>query len=253
MIANKRLIIVSAVAGLALCLAFKRPPAPAAIDPCLKEVKEIYDRMYTILPEEGKVYFFNYRIVSTLNAKDQNGRHIVNESDIELYSAKNQYRFISKYISVYQDKECRVTVMPAQKVIYWGDSDMGLIKGNRLDRMKKIQDTIFHYAEVTDCQPVKQAAADKIIRVKLQQKFAKYMQINKITYYLDSKHQQLKRLQIDYPDTREVLALEFIFNETNYDYRKMSPGAVKDLFIGADNKLKAPYKQYKLIDVRNKK
>ncbi len=245
-------IAVFVPAGLALCLAFKRPPAAAAIDPCLKEVKEIYDRMYTMLPGEGKVYFFSYRIVSTLSAKDRNGRNIVNASDIEMYSARDQYRFISKYISVYQDKESRFTVLPAQKVIYRADSDMGLLKGNRLDRMKKIQDTIFSYAEVTDCQPVKEKTADKVIRVKLQKKFAQYMQINKVTYYLDSKHQELKRLQIDYPDTREVVALDFIFNEANYDYKKMTPGPVKNMFIGSDNKLKESYRDYKLIDVRKK-
>lgn len=246
---GKRMILNLAVlSSLALCAGFGKPGAAA--DPCLKEVKEIYDAMYNRLPEEGKVYHFNYSITSTLNAKDKDGRHLVSSSDIDLFSSKNQYRFISKDISVYQDRTDKFTVLPAQKMIYWADSDMGLVKGNRLDRMKKIQDTVFYYADVVNCRQGVEGSADKIISVKLQKKFADYMQIRQVVYYVDSKRRELKKLHIEYPETRDVLALDFTFKDSDYDYKKITLSGVRPLFISGKATLTGAYKDYKLIDVR---
>jgi len=250
MSAGKAIAAITMTAALALCGAFTRLPAPSA-DPRLKEVKAIYDAMYSRLPQEGKVYHFSYRIVSTLSATDKAGRHIVNQSDIDLFSSKDQYRFISKDISVYQDKQHKFTVLPAQKVIYWGDSDMGLVKGNRLDRLRKIQDTIFYYAEVVDCK-TPQAGEDKVLKVKLQKKLAEFMQINQVTYHLDAKGQVLKGLRIDYPASRDVIALDFTFHEPDYDYKKMPLTSVRPLFVTGRGLLTAAYASYKLIDVRKK-
>lgn len=255
--AGKVVIIIFTLASIALSFAFKQylPVARSVktMDSCLKEVKDIYEQMYNLLPQEGKTYLFNYSISSTLNSKDKDGKNIISHSDIELYTSKTQYRFISKSISVYQDAENKFTILPTQKTIYWADSNMGLVKENQMERMKRIQDTIFRYAQVIDCKKMEKEVIDKIVKVKLEKKFSDYMQINQVTYYLDSKHKVLKRIYIEYPSTKDVLALDFTFKEADYNYTKTQLEAVKSIFIEDKATLKDLYKNYKLIDVRKKK
>lgn len=249
---NRSYSFILALASLCFVSA-KLTKTEGSDNPCLKEVKAIYDKMYTVLPKENVVYHFKYTVISTLLAKDKAGKNIVSRSDIELFTSRGQYRFISKDIEVYQDKENKFTVLPLKKIVYWAESDMNPDNAMRMDRTKRIQDTIFHYARVTDCQALKQDPSTKAVSVKLEPKFAEYMGIKKVIYTYNAVKHELKRLQIEYPETKEIIALEFLFDSPDYNYTKIQFTPVIKNFIEGKNKLKENYKDFQLIDVRQNK
>lgn len=223
------------------------------MDPCLKEVDAIFKSMYGQLPQKGKVVYVNYEIVTTSRARSE--KEEVKRIGIKTYAGEKQNRFISDEMEVYQDEEYAFTVIPSRKTIYWAQSAKAKNTDDRLTQMKKLQDTLFHHCERATCMPVtNEAGATKLVTLFPNKKWAELTQIESVEYYLNVEKKEIVKQVIRYGKYKTLKSVEYIFKETNYDYKGMNlTRPVKELFISGKSKLVAPYSGYQLIDVRKKK
>lgn len=82
---------------------------------------------------------------------------------------------------------------------------------------------------------------------------SKYMQMQKVTYYINNKQHMLRKVEVDYiPDT-DIQRIVYEFEEQIADYKKEDMKIpVSSLVLEKSGELQKKYAGYKLIDTRKK-
>lgn len=220
---------------------------------CLKEVKMIFNKMNATVPQQNKVYHFKYELSTTLNNKGKDGKNMTNTSEIEIITSKDQKWFLSKDISVYQDKVNCFTVVHGKKMIYWSDMTKDNPKEDKMARFKKVQDTLLKQSDVVSCSAYDKEDISKVVVLKPKPKLASYIEVKQVTYYINSAKQEIKKIKVEYPSNKDILSVLFSFKENDFDYQKEKLNTpIKNLFINSKGSLQKVYEGYQLLDIRNK-
>jgi hypothetical protein len=220
---------------------------------CIQSLRDIYKKMNSI-PEttDGKtIYYMNFNIKTTLRKQSLEP----SLSDVELMVGKNQMRYLSREMVIYEDEKNSFTVIPSRETIYWGDSNIGHNKNQREKRMTILQDTLFDLCSLEECRNVNQSKEgyDRIIVLKASSEAQKLFGMNKLTFFVNSITDQIKKISIEYPDNNQVSSVEMTYNSINYNYQKNNfSRPVKSFFMDDKQELLSAYKQYQLIDNRKK-
>lgn len=238
---------------IAIFMAFK--PLPKEMDPCLKQVDNIFKKMYTTLPKNNRVVFVNYQLVTVLRAQSKQEKEEVNTTDIKIYSGEKQYRFFSKDIIVYQDEKYTFTIIPSKRIVYWANAALDKNIQRRLTTAQNLQDTLFHNYEKVNCKTIEQDGKTcKLVTLIPNKNWASLTQVAYIDFYLSADGTQVLKEKMVYTTAKKMKSVEYIFNEVNYDYKKIDlKNSAQSNVLQSSSKLLPAYAGYQLIDVRNQK
>lgn len=229
----------------ACCLSF------GIIDPCLLEVRQVFDKLNEVSINSKEVSYLNYTVIST--SKDAAGKSFVSKGVFEMISTSKQNRIYSKDMIVLKDQSNTFTIMPSRKMIYISDAVIGKKDENLYDKLKILQDTIFKNTTKVDCESVKGQLYNKIVTVFLNDKLSSFIDIKKASYYINSDDKTLKKVFVEYVSNKQFETIEYVFNETNFDYKKADMSVpVRKLVYENNTTLKKEYESYKVIDNRKK-
>src|SRR4051812_46957332 len=113
---------------------------------CLKEVRAVFDKLNDASNLVKHVSYMNYTVTSVAAEKDNDGKNIVSSGSFEMISSSKENRIYSKEMVVLKGQENTFTVLPGRKMIYISDAVIGKKDENLYDKLKILQDTIFHNA-----------------------------------------------------------------------------------------------------------
>ncbi|MCE3227870.1 MAG: hypothetical protein K0S32_2421 [Bacteroidetes bacterium] len=220
----------------------------------LNDVKRIYSQMYADIPLLNKTTYVNYEITTKLRQQNGNAEGSVSTVDIKYYSNKTSVWFLSKDLCMYRDQKNTFTIIPKRKVVYWAQSTSANNVENRIIQMKNIHDSVFkNCKDVSSEKITENGKAIHLVKVTLDKKWATLFQVKQITFYLNDQRTTLLKQVIEYTNNKKVESVEYLFKEVHYNYTKQNIDVpVKKKFLEGETRLRAPYNDYKLIDVRNK-
>lgn len=222
---------------------------------CLKEVEQIFKKMYDDLSSLSNVTYINYQITTKARSSSEVGDNKVIVSDIKTYSTKTGVWFISNELCTYRDMKHTFTVIPKRKEVYWAETAITDPKLDRVAQIRNMHDTLVKHSKNVTCENIKDpTGATKLVKLELDKKWMDLLQIKAVYYYLNDVNHSITKQIIEYTNKKKIESVEYLFKEISYNYTKVDMNVpVKAIFIEANNKLKAPYTNYKLIDVRNQK
>lgn len=237
-----------------LLLLFVSAFSQTAKNACLQEVEQIFKKMYADLSLLEKTTYVNYQITTKTRANSETSSNRVIVSDIKTYSNKSAVWFISDELCTYRDVKHTFTVIPKRKEVYWAETAITDPKIDRVAQIRNMHDTLVKHSKRVTCEVVKDATgANKLVKLELDKKWMDLLHIKAVYYYLNDLNHSITKQIIEYTNKKKIESVEYLFKEINYNYTKVNmTQPIKTIFITGNN-LKAPYTNYKLIDVRNNK
>jgi len=222
------------------------------VDPCLKEVRAVFDRMNETTAS-GKVFHLNYGIKAVLNEKDKQEKNIISASSIEMLTSNKYSWILSEQMKVYKDNINTITVLPQRKLIYLSDAVMGAKDENMYTKLKQLQDTIFKNSEKVECVNVTGQLYNKTVTLFLNSKISQALEMKKVTYYINSTENTLQRVFVEYIPNKQYKTLDYVFTDADFDYTKVNIAVpVEQLLYSGKGLLKQEYKGYEVIENRKK-
>jgi len=222
---------------------------------CKEDLRKLYAKQNNMqAPVEGKVYYLNYSVKSTPNKE----KAVEQKTDVKIYSNVEKTYFESNTMEIYQDKKVSVSVIPSSKTIIVNNiyKETEKTKENKLKYLTVLQDTLFDLSEVEQCDLEKTTTGETIkkVKVKLTDKGVKLFKMTSVDFFLKKDADFINSYTINYSEKQRFKKVQISFNEFDYDYKtdKLNK-PILSLVFDANNKLLNQYKDYKLIDNRNKK
>lgn len=222
-------------------------------DPCLLEVKAVFDKLNTMPASPKEASYLHYTVIATLTDKNANGAASTNKSDFEMYASSRQNRVYSKEMILLKDQQATYAILPSRKMIYVSDAVKGKKDESLYDKLKVLQDTIFRNAENVECTTEQGKVHNKIVAITLNKKMSEYIDIKKVCYYINTTDNTLKRVYVEYLNNKKFSSLDYIFNKTEFNITRVDmTKPVQTLVFGSNNQLLSDYKAFKVIDNRKK-
>jgi hypothetical protein len=223
---------------------------------CITLLEHVFDKMnIKTLPENRKVYLFEYNVKTIL--KDKTYQNGIITSDVRLIAGANYTEVFSRDMEVYQDEVQCFSVIPSRKIIYLSDSQLNKTPtAEDQQGFTGLQKVILERAKVTECKKVedKEGRFDKEIHLELDPKLGKELKIDKVNFLIDSKKGKLYQTNIIYPTVHKFQSVLLTYKNIDFNYKGQAfAKAYKNKFLNADGTLKPAFKGYKLVDVRSNK
>lgn len=220
---------------------------------CIKRVHDIYKKMNSGNTENGYVYMnftMNTKLSETVKTKDQ-----FIQSDIEYIVGKNKMHYLSNDMKVYCDEKDNFTILPSRKLIVWTNSLMESGQGTRMKSYQVLQDSMFLTSRLLSCEVKSDNAKtyDKVIAIEPVNNSKKQYLYNKITFYINTSTNEIKKVVINYPPKSDYSSIEVIYNKVQYNYQSKELAlTAKEWLFTSNGNLQDKYKTFKLIDERVK-
>lgn len=218
---------------------------------CIEEVHTIYKSMKLDDLEKGNVYM-NYTQITHFKQKQPSDPE-QSKTTVECVIGKHQVHYKSNEISVYTDSVDNFTVIPMRKMVFWSNSALEQGKEKRIKGFNILQDSLFSVCRLISCKQQSNAVEgyNKVVEIAPEERATKVFQYKKVTFYINTETQSIKKVVIDFLPKFDYTSIEIIYNKLELNYQKQNlKTPVKKLFVTADNKLKGGYKDYKLVDNR---
>ncbi|MCD6020135.1 MAG: hypothetical protein K0S53_3256 [Bacteroidetes bacterium] len=219
----------------------------------LKEIRSVFDRLNTLPSSSKESCYMHYTVISVANNKEMSNKPLVSKADFEVFASEKQNRIYNREIIVLKDQSNTFTILPSRKTIYISDAVVGKKNETLYDKLKVIQDSVFANAEKIETEIVKDKAYNKIISITLNKRLSSYLEIKKISYYIQSEEKLLNRVFVEYIENKPYVSVDYIFNKTDFACKKEDMSeSVKKLVFVKNNKLIEAYRGFKVIDSRKK-
>jgi hypothetical protein len=219
----------------------------------LARVSEFFDKLNAASKKENGACYIDYTVTASLGAKARQGK-TVSKSSFKLLSSFHHSRVYSQVMVVLKDEKNTFMIIPSRKMIYWSDAITAKKDENLYTKMKQMQDTIFNNVKKVEYEEVKDNKAyDQVITLQLNERISKFLDIQKVIYYMNNKTGMLSKVYIEYLPDRQYEKLEYDFNEIVMSYDKENINVpAKKLVFENDKDLLKKYLGYQLIDNRKK-
>ena len=227
---------------------------PAYNDACIEEVHRIYKGMKPEETNKGNVYM-NYTQITHFKQKAISDP-ATSKTTVEFIVGGEQIHYKSNEIAVYIDSIDNFTVVPMRKIIFWSNSLLEHKKKERIKDFNILQDSLFAECTLIDCRKEYnvEEGYNKVVEMAPLEKATKIYQYKKLVFYINSETQTIKKIYLEFLPKFDYTSIELIYNKIELNYEKENlKTPVKKIFVSANNKLKADYKDYKLVDNRTKK
>lgn len=223
--------------------------------PCFKQLKALFDQQVKLTMALGNdTRFVHYSIHATTGAATAR----TYQSEVKVYVSKHGTYLESKDLELYQDEKALVSVLPGRKMIFIQQppADRRKWQTDRLRQIGILQDSLFEYAQATDCALRISADGnkDQHVRIDLTKDGVKHFKIRSIDFVMDEKAGKMKGFTIAYEPRHRLKTLECVFKNIDYSYsgRKMSKPALESV-LTREQTLLPRFKDFKLIDNRKKR
>lgn len=241
-----RLVRISIAVHLMLSATF----LSAQHDACVKDVLRMYNNLSNKVKanKNGLYLKYNYEVEVKLGEKIEKNSLVV-----EVKSDQSNSIFLTKDMSVFQDKKNTVSVFDDKKLVvinrYVGDA----YKQDKIDQFQLIQDTIFDYVSTKECKSItSQGKTYKKVLVQCNAEGRKLFKVNTIEFLLNEKENRIRSVKVKYVPGHRFYAMkvEFIDQQLDYQLTHIKREALTNVFT-ASGKLLSRYEGYQLIDNRN--
>lgn len=220
---------------------------------CLSEVRAVFDKLNTVPSSLKEASYIHYTVTSVSGSKAGQEKPIVSKADFEMYASAKQNRVYTKEMVLLKDQQNTFAILPSRRMIYISDAVTGKKDESLYNRLKVLQDTLFRNTETVECESAEGKPYNKIVHITLNKKIADYLDIKKVSYYINTTDNTLKRVFIEYLDKKNLTSLDYVFNKTEFNHKKVDMSEpVKNLVFGSDKKLSVAYRDFKVIDNRKK-
>jgi hypothetical protein len=219
----------------------------------LKEIRSVFDRLNTLPSSENESCYMQYTVISVANNKTMDNKPLISKADFEVYASEKQNRIYNREIIVLKDQSNTFTILPSRKTIYISDAVVGKKNETLYDKLKVIQDTVFANAEKIESEKVIDKEYNKVISISLNKRLSNYLEIKKISYYIQSETKTLKRVFVEYIENKPYVSVDYLFTKTDFACKKEDMSkSVKKLVYEKSNKLINAYRGFKVVDNRKK-
>lgn len=220
-------------------------------DDCMAFLKEVFKKVsISEMPASGKAYYIEYEVKTSL--KDKSISPSV--SKVNLWMGSDQMQVVSSQMELYQDKSNAYTVIPFRKTIYLAESTYGKEIGKDQDwnvlKSKVLENSTLDYCKSTSTD----GSYDREISITPSENVRKLFRITNVRFLINSTNKNIYKAILFYGPSEKIESVEVLFHQVNLDYKgPVLNTQLKNKFFNTDGSLKAPYKEYSLVDVRNNK
>lgn len=217
-------------------------------------IKKIYNKINLSSNIEGKTLYCKIGVISSTNIPK---RGTLPEQLIEVYINKNQSKYISSEMIIFEDDKDAFTIITKEKTILWRNSVRKTSSETNGRKIGVLQDTLLsNLRTINTTEIVENKQNLKRIETKvLESEQAKY-NIKNIIFYVDKKHQSIAKLEIKYlVPVNSLLSVKYTFYDMDFDYKSkdMEVSSVKSLIFSSGTRLNDTYKGYTIKDIREQK
>nr|WP_295929044.1 hypothetical protein [uncultured Dyadobacter sp.] len=226
-----------------------------ANEPCFRQLKALFDRQIKLNTTLGnETRYVHYTVLATTGGATPK----TYESEVKVYVNKHGTYLESKDLELYQDEKVLVSVLPGRKMIFIQQppADRRKWQMERLRQVGILQDSLFEYAQLTDCALRISADGnkDQHVRIGLSKDGVRHFKIRSIDFVMDEKAAKMKGFTIEYDPQHRLKTLQCVFKDIDYSHSggKLSKPALASV-LTREEVLLPRFKDFKLIDNRKKK
>lgn len=217
------------------------------------EVSAVFDKLNAMPLSSNEASYLHYTVTSITNTQEAGSKNIVSRAEFEMYASSKQNRVYSKDMIVLKDQKNTFSILPSRKVIYISDAVTGKKNETLYSKLKILQETIFNNSDDVISQSSTNSSFNKIITLTLNKKMANYLDIKKVSYYINTTNNTLHRVFVEYLENKPIVSLDYVFNKSEFNCRREDMRKpVKSLVFLGDKKLAPRYQDFKVIDNRKK-
>lgn len=224
-------------------------------DECKALVQRAYDKFnaYGELPAAGQMCSVEY---SQYTHMRDSVRYHNSAVSVKMKASTDKTWYSNGDVEWFQDETHSVVIIGGRNTVYLRDSDFRSAESRNVMMQKLLQsyDTLFATAVVESCvqldingRPVRQVTMNMSDNVRSK------TDIRNIVYTVDVQNETVYSIHMEYAGKSTVAAVTAEFHRLEYGVEEEPfEGDVYELFFTGDGRLKEPYVDYRLIDVRAK-
>lgn len=211
----------------------------------LKKALKKYEKLKN--PEKDKIYYMNAEMKSVYKTKSKiPSTHV----KMEMYLKKNKAFYESNYFSYYVDKKDAFFILQPRKQVVREEGGKEMNRDKEFDKVIGFQDSLVNTSSITSCEAIEGETNLVKIVLKPNKSVQENLHVKRLVYHMNSKNHKIKKSVIFYDEDYPILKQVIVYNKLDYNYTKKKLGSAYDKVLNANGELKAPYKDYELIDNR---
>lgn len=236
--------------ALLLVVSFGFTAANAQKDNCIADVKGVYDQLQERMQAlNGKNFYMH--IAQENQMSEQNGGAL-QTTEMKVWYNGRMSKFYSEEITVIQDAERVISIIPERKLIMVNRSSHEEFKQAILVGATGMQDQVFSKATTSVCNEFQRNGNDcKRIVAELNPQAQEELSIGQIDYTINQDKGELMEVMVTYAGSSSPLqSMKVSFLELSYNYKgePMYNSAMSAVFSDGNSVLKEEYAGYQLLD-----
>lgn len=218
-------------------------------------IKKIYSKLNNSKEYENKVFYCKMGVKTILDnsfSEEDNNK----EELVEIIINKNQSRFISDKVIVYEDNKESYTIIHHEKKLIRADSKRMQVIGRNNNQLSFLQDTILKVSHVMDVSTItiNGESLQKVVTT-VPKESNDYFNIEHVVYYINIEQREIKKIELRYlKPNQHIKEVQYRFVNLDYNYKVLGMNkSVKSLIFSDNSNLKQGLKGYQIIDIRKSK
>lgn len=216
-------------------------------DPCIQEVLEYENRSGNLNDTalENKNVFLSY----TVKVTDWDDESTI--SNVKVYKMGTEMRFFSEQVNMYSNEKEVLVEIPEQKIIAINNALPNTTDKKKLDNFQELRREFLDSCELVSCESVGKNLRVLILRVSKRQ-LSEGVKIVEMRYEYDTELKKVLQVKTTYQPDYKLKSMLMIYRDFNTESTyKFS--AFKNQFLDRKGQLISKYKEYELVDSRDKK
>jgi hypothetical protein len=214
---------------------------------CEQNVEKFYARKNLI--DHNKGYYVKYGVQTVYKDKKISAREVL----FTMIYKNNQIHLLSDPISTYADTSYLISVSSLTKKIVIAENtkkEFDRLMSNSLNQTDSLIKRNFTTTSCTEVSGHKEYDHQLVLTANKSNS-----SVGQITYLYKKESLALYKVTNTYAKSSPMNSLSYTFYKIDYDYKgsSMKTDSVYNLFFDSKGKLLTAYKNYEIIDQRNKK
>nr|WP_321355563.1 hypothetical protein [uncultured Draconibacterium sp.] len=199
------------------------------------------------LPKEGNTYYLNMTVKNQFR-QNEDGPALIN---FEAYLTRNQLRYNSDLLSIYQDSSEVWAIVHSAKTIYLSDAEEDWQKNYTTNNLTGVQLELIKTGKILSVHQDKNNDALLNIVLQPQVLFTKNTRIEQVVFLFNKKLHTIKKIQIKYGLNHQIESQEFIYNALELNHENTEESPVRSYIFKKSGELIEKYQGYQIIDNRS--
>lgn len=200
-------------------------------------------------PTGNTRYHFKYKVRTLYKNKSQQPV----AASFETIVAKDKILIKSDKSAYYQDKKDAFAVIKGEQKIIWNDSPLDTWGKQDFSGFTKVKKSFFEEGTYTRIQRKNEPEGILLLKMVPDLAVRKKSTTDYLLIEINTLTNKVTRMLIHYNEASEQKLTEYIYEKADLDSNIYMAAKAKDYLMNSQNKLKAAYQNYEVIDLRRNK